>query len=127
MPACAARRQRRRARRRAAGYRRASTPCGLAGERSSSSRMLCADLAHGREGRAVDRAGPELLERAQVLVSRVTEVVLEAVLRITPMQPAHEPIAADLRQDRRRTDLGQQIVAVDDGLGPVQPRALAER
>src|SRR5688572_22039964 len=97
MPACAARRRRRRARRRAAGYRRASTPCERASERSSSSRMLCLSLAHGREGRAMNRARSELLERAQVLLGAVTEVVLEAVLRIAPMQPAHEPIAANFR------------------------------
>src|SRR5512145_611283 len=88
--------------------------------------MLCADLAHGRERRAVNRARPELLERAQMLCGRIAEILIEAVLRITPMQPAHEPIAADFREYRRRADLGQQVVAVDDGLRAIQTRALAE-
>src|SRR5688572_19224969 len=89
--------------------------------------MLGAGLAHGRERRAVNRARPELLERAQMLCRGIAEILIEAVLRIAPMKPPHEPIAADFREYRRRADLGQQVVAIDDGLRAIQARALAER
>src|ERR1044072_2342328 len=88
--------------------------------------MLCTDLAHGGESRAVDCARPELLERAQMLRRAVAEVLIEAVLRIAPVQPAHESIAANLREDRRGADLGQQGVAVDARLRAIETRALAK-
>src|SRR6185436_9237638 len=63
---------------------------------------------------------------AKMLGRAVAEVLIEAVLRIVPMQPAHESIAADLREDRRGADLGQQVVAVDDRLRAIETPALAK-
>ena len=89
--------------------------------------MLCANLAHGRERRTMDRARPEFLEGAQVLRGGVALVLIESVLRIAAMQAAHQPVAANLRENRRGADLGDQIVAVDDRLGAIQARVLLKR
>src|SRR5690606_39577377 len=79
-----------------------------------------------REAPAVYRARPVPRERVEVLLRRVALVPREAVLGIAAMPAAHQPVAANLRENRRRADRRDLRVAVDDGLEQKRPGAAFE-
>src|SRR5690554_1212251 len=87
---------------------------------------LCAARRARREAPTMDRARPVPRERLEVLSRRIAFVPLKAVLWITAMPAPHQPIAAYLRENRRRADRGDLRVAVDDRLEQERPRAALE-
>jgi len=74
-------------------------------------------LAHRGEAAPVLRAGAVALQCGQVRRGRVALVHVEAVLGVLLVQPGHQPVAADLGQDRGGHDRALQAVAADQGLG----------
>src|SRR5690606_29023256 len=75
-------------------------------------RVQTEHLADGRERAAVDRTGPESLERVVMLAHRVALVLGEAVSGVAGVELAHDSVARGLRDDRRGRDREAQRVAV---------------
>src|SRR5688500_237595 len=88
----------------------------LRGRQSGDEVELLAELqhAHGAEVRAVDRRHAQLAQRLAVIDRRVAAVVLPAVARVLRREALHEPVARDLRDDRRGRDRERLYVALDD-------------
>jgi hypothetical protein len=62
----------------------------------------------------MQRGDPVLLDRGPVLGRRVADVRGELPARVALLHPLHEPVARDLRDDRRRGDRRARRVAADD-------------
>ena len=114
--------------------------------RPTRSRRECASRACGTttpRGARPDSPIAESLERQPVHGARtafahdggvrrrdVADVLCEPVRRIERIEPAHQPVACHLRDDRRRRDRRALRVAVDDGgvlgRGRPEPEAVDE-
>src|SRR5437870_11846661 len=71
---------------------------------------------HAGERAPVDRAGPVPVERGEVLGRRVALVAGEAVRGELAIGLEHDPVARDLRDDRRRRHARAASVAGDEVL-----------
>jgi hypothetical protein len=71
-------------------------------------------VGHALERQAVQRRDAEALDRVAVLRGRVAHVRGELPAGVHGVGAVHEPVARDLRDDRRGRDGGAGGVAVDD-------------
>src|SRR5687768_6553275 len=69
--------------------------------------------SHGRETLPVKPAGSDACQARQMILSGITFVLLEPVVRIQHGHAGHEGVPGCLRKDRRRTDLADARIAAD--------------